>query len=323
MNRISTTDLLCNEKLEFLFGPKQKSSSELTETKEKISLSVFTSWLEEVKKEKAPFKALSQRCASHITIELESGSTITCKLYEKAWESTAFGRVRKGTFCYIDLNDEESEQKDPLFRLRMSQDRQTGEWLWVNRGKELSGKKVMELAEKISRSMSIKKCFLADAATITTTSGKKMHIRIPLQIMKGHGFYGPLFSIANVNQMPSNVAMSGSEKKIEFHQDRSTHKKNVTWMQNLKVSEIQNLLTNDAKKQLIEILERNKIAETSTFQLLLETLYKSKESSPDYENTVFLLLDFPHLVSQTTRQKKYVNILGKLNTSMLLSASFN
>ncbi len=322
MNRILTkADLVCHETVDFIFGPKQTSSSDLTESSDKITQNVFFSWLQELQKEQEPYKSLSERCASIKTIQLDSGASLTCKIYEKGWESTAFGEKKTGQFRYIDLF-EENETEKPLFRLRMSQDHQRGEWLWVNKGAKTSGKQVVVVAEKISRCMRIKKCFLADAATIKAKNGREMHIRMPLQIMRGYGLYGPLFTIANASHIVSNVLEFGSKKLLTYHQNAKQHQKDVEWMQKLKVSELKSIVKDEGRGLLQELAQSAHADDNTTFQAFLEALYKTKEISEDYEKAVFLLFDFPNIGYVTKMQKKYFSVLNKLNHNMLMSASF-
>lgn len=292
--------------------------------------------------------------------------------------ASQFG-FQEGDFRYIELFEHDpvtrcTENKS-LVGIRMSPDYETGEWLWINRGEKTSGKDAQGWAEHISRVMKIKTCYLGDCAKVTASDGERdIAIRISLQIMYGGGYYrrfslfqteGLITAGLDSDEEEETHDIAGKKIKTEEHvsteisgpadmdlepeiaaapirydQDVKKHKKELKWLQQLKVQTIFfEILKHRAKEQreFGIILERYALPADSvklqplfarcnwSFQELLKILYARKDEPQalaDYEWVFFNLLDFVQLSDKSSQQKRFLWIVEKLFFNMLMSASF-
>lgn len=246
MNRISTVcDLIHSEPVApIMVAVTHESSSEGTRSDiTYIDESQFINWLQSAERCPDPFAFLANRMNKteaqnwNVYFSLTAQTAVECRLAVDVWDSTAFGQVQPGEFKYIELFEHNKETgksgEKALFTLRFSGDAKEGEWLWINRGDFVSGSWVKELAEKISRSMKIATCYLADSSKV-----RDIAIRIPLQIMRGYGYYGPLFTIAEQYDSLSNVTITGSDELLKYNQNPQQHQTDLVWLQAVKVSQI-------------------------------------------------------------------------------------
>lgn len=299
-------------------------------------------------------------------IRLNNDSILECQLTFDEWSSTAFGKKKEGQFCYIELYDHDpltgkSEDKS-LIAIRMSEDHQKGEWLWINRGNHIPGKQAKIMAEEISSAMRIKKCYLADSAKVSSIDGKDIAIRIPLQLIFGKSFYSNPFSLVNTKKpklagliiydestsdleedLPPGLERESS-KPIEYNQNVEEHQKDLKWLQELKVKTIYQQILNknaDGQAHFAALLDRYapKINGKKghplslfnrcnwSFQKLMATLYEAKKENPqalaDYEWIYFNLLDYTQLTDESPIKERYAWTVEKLFFDMLMSADFS
>lgn len=312
---------------------------------ETITEEVFMKRLEDAKIAYDPFTTLAENChlmdnTSRCIITLNSGAVVELTLSNDPWSSTAFKCVQPGLFRYITLQEHDvaTETTKPLelHVVRMSNDHKEGEWLHINKGDTISGKSMKDIAEKISLTMRITECLLVDAAKVKSSDGRDIHIRIPLQIMHGHGYYGPLFTLAPISNSPSAIEIGTSGKFLRFNQDPKKHANDLKWMQTLALSSIHDeVLAKKAhlKKALGAITQRAYPVQSvedrmkTTFQDFLKNLYAKKASSPkateDYEWTMFNLLCYFNKPADNPTAKKYNKVMQALDNNMLMWTSFS
>lgn len=272
-------------------------------------------------------------------IALDDGCYLECQLAEDAWTSTAFGESEKGTFRYIELFEHDpatgvTDDHHLLF-IRISLNYETGEWNLINKGNNFSGKQSKAWAEEMSRAMKIKECFLADQATVLSSKGKEIAIKVPLQIITGQSYYSPTFSLFDTRLVKKPLLCGvgiGKENKACFvyNQDIEKHRKELLWLQKLKVQKIYDEVLKDrktAQKDFGKLLKRYPTVKGMTFQQLLQVLYKGmKENNQvlqDYEWVYFNLLNADKLSDNTRIQTRFLTIVDRLYWNMLLVARFD
>lgn len=320
----------------------------------------FGNMLEQARLSDDPFWALAERMTKKsfekgeywsCIIRLKSGCHLECQLAQDEWTSTAFGEKKAGEFNYIELFEHDpatgiTDDKQLVF-IRIAQNYETGEWILINRGQLISGKESGAMAEAICRAMKIKQCFLADQAVVPASGGRKMAIKVPLQIMTGRSYYMPLFSLFETKtaDQPILCGVGIGEEDIPsyiYHQDVAEHAQEILWLQQLKVQTIHNAILKNrtaAKKEFAKLLERHapRLDEIDcrplfercdvTFQQLMQSLYAKMKEQPqalqDYEWLYFNLLDARLLTDKTKIQKRFLSIINKLYWNMLLVASFD
>ncbi len=299
-------------------------------------------------------------------IRLDKDCVLECQLAHDKWSSTSFGKTKKGKFRYIELFDHDpatgKTENKSLITIRLSEDHQKGEWLWINRGKNIPGKKAKTMAEEISRAMKIKKCYLSDSATVTSIDGKDIAIRIPLQVIFGKGFYANPFSLVhtkkpklaglNINDDSTNDfedgSLTGLEQEasipINYDQNVDVHQKELKWLQELKVKTIYNQILNKGTENQVQfaaLVERyapkingKKGLPLSlfnrckwSFRTMMKELYERKNKCPqalaDYEWVYFNLLDYTKLTDASPIQERYAWFVEKLFFNMLMIADFS
>lgn len=343
MNRICTvSDFIHSEPLAPVMVSvtpvgKQESSSE--NTRADIAYSSegqLITWLNDAERCSDPFSLLTSRLQQVADKNWNGYFTLTpqtaveCRLAFDVWDSTAFGQEQPGEFKYIELFEHNRETTKTagkaLFILRFSSDSTEGEWLWINRGDTLPGSRVKELAEKISRSMKIVTCYLADSAKVDDIA-----IRIPLQIMRGYGYYGPLFSLAEKYNCKSNVAIFGSDEQLQYNQNPQQHQFDLAWLQAVKVNQlftfvfkgcpaVQSKLSSVAKKHLTGLRYMKDC--DATLQDFMRMLYADTRRSCDYKWACHTLLNQYLIPEETDLQKQYKRTLIALDHNMLHVAHF-
>lgn len=289
----------------------------------------FSNWLDGVQKEPDPFTALCKKCQKvaedvwTTQFKDESGNLIDAKLCYWDWDSTAFGTKQPGTFRYIELF--ENSSKKPLVYIRLSQDKIDGEWLWINKGDKVSGTQSTTMAKKISDAIRLT-YYLADSAKTPMNIGGEMPIRVPLQVMRGYGYYGPTFTLASTTSTKSKVRIHETNRTLFYKQNPKKHEKDLTWLQNLKISDILKNIVKDNQESVEWLTETKKFYFKKegdvTLQKLILKLYQTKEARADYECAYLTLLCTTELPRDTPEQKKYYNVIKALHHNMLMYANF-
>lgn len=343
MNRISTaSDLIHSEPVVPIMvhvtqAIKQESSSENTRADiTYLNEGQFITWLSDAERCADPFTHLTSRLQQvaeknwNTYFTLTPQTTVECRLAVDAWDSTAFGQEQPGEFNYIELFEHNKETaksaEKALFILRFSSDSKEGEWLWINRGDTVSGSQVMALAEKISRGVKITTCYLADSSKVNAIA-----IRIPLQIMRGYGYYGPLFTLAEKYNCVSNVTITGSDELLQYNQNPQQHQTDLAWLQAVKVNQIftvvfkgctaiQSKLSTIAKRHLPGLRYMKDCG--LTLQDFISMLYANKGKICDYEWACQTLLNHYIIPEETDLQKQYKRVMTTLDHNMLHVAHF-
>lgn len=320
-----------------------------------IQQDTFYSLLSQAAKEVDPFVALTKHFADKegywtCIFQLDKGAHIECQLAWDTWSSTCFDKMKPGNFRYIDLYEHNTitatSDNKPLVSIRISEDHKEGEWLWINRSISITGRQAIHLGEKISRAMKIEKCFLADTAKVKASDGiSEIAILVPQQIIQGHGYYAPLFTLFDTNKttIKSPITISGFDKKLTFYQNPKTHQKDLTWLQALKIDALYSDILKHRKedrqafasllKRTIPELNQVKVKLSTSFlgctwtlQKLISCLYSKRHDSPqallDYEWIYFHLLETPLQTCNTPIQQKYAQACRRLFANMLMHASF-
>jgi len=312
----------------------------------------FSQLLQQAHQEADPFLAFTNLITvkeGHWTcfIELDSGACVECQLAFDKWDTTTFGEERPGLFRFIEVFEHDREtgitEEKQLVSIRIDEGHHEGEWLWINRGKHISGRESKAIAEEISRAMGIETCYLADTAKVPASDGKRdIYISVIQQVISGRGYYSPLFSLAHTEKPILSAFTAGEDKKpLYYKQNVDKHQKELKWLRNLKISKIyENILKGSPQEQeeLVAILERNKFAPRNakkdaewilksrlSLQDMMKTLYMHKNDGPqalsDYEWAHFTLLDATHIEMKSYLHNRYIWITEKLFFNRLLSAS--
>ncbi len=328
----------------FKNSDQRRDSLETSEAKVNyLTKDEFSAMLEEVKRENDPFTALAQKITRKKTqscciVKLATNDFVECVLSEGKWDSTTFKNKQPGKFRFIKFFEYNSESsthsKTKLVNIRISQDHSEGEWLSINKVKQITGNQAKELAEKVSRAMRIKKCFLTDSATVTLPNGVTIALRIPLQVIRGHGYYSPLFSMAKADKIDSlTTANSRTKTYLKFNQNPEKHQEELQWLQGLKILDVYNKIINKSakdKKELSALAQRTYLVPLNqcshTLQDLMTTLYERKNNSEqaqnDYVWASYHLITHTSLKGNSDIQIRYKNITKALDINMLLVASF-
>ncbi|MBS0634420.1 MAG: hypothetical protein JSR37_03040 [Verrucomicrobia bacterium] len=289
----------------------------------------FEALLEQAKLDTSPFHALCRMCNQvkenvwSTEFTHANGAKLDCVLtLSDEWDSTSFGTAQKGPFHYVEL----FQGNNRLAYIRMSQDHVDGEWIEINKGDSITGQQAKELAEKVSRAMRLQICYLADAAKVPMTIGGELSIRVPLQIMRGTGYYGPTFQLLKTLSTKSNVLIAGTTRTLYYKQNPKKHAEKLSWLQNLKITQIKDaILCPDAKKWLTATKKRHFAQQNEiTLQQFIKGLYDKKEAArEDYEWACVHLLTFSQIPRTTKIQKQYYDATKSLLNDMLMFATFS
>ncbi len=307
-------------------APSQAHESESTLSATKstpITLEVFNEYLDTIGKElkSDPFLTIGR------TITFTSGDgCYECRTSIGKWNSSTFGKDEPGDFRYIKVFEKAKKglNKIPLIDIRISQDHQIGEWIGIHKGSTLSGTKVVALAEKISRTVRIKKCFLTDGATVSIPKSGKIALRIPLWIIKGQGFYNPLFSLADGSDEYVKGQTSNSARSL--NQDTKKFQRKLTWLQNVTVADLHNKILTKSPADQKALKKLVPEFGTITLQELMKGLYDKKATSrkamKDYYWACHRLLTHIAIKGESDLQRKYRRATKYLDVYMLHVANF-
>ncbi len=261
------------------------------------------------------------------------GEVLECRLSTGQWESSTFLDPEEGEFHYVTVYSQGSET-EPLIKIRFSEDHALGEWISIHKSKTLSGKEVVLLAEKISYAIGIKKCFLTDDSKVTIPKLGEIALRIPLWVIKGQGFYNPIFALANgkdkdVRCRNSRLSIPGTGRTIVFSkQNPKEFAKDLLWLQSQKMSDVYSKMRkrSAADQQWLKELLEGSNPKSLTLQEFMSGLYEKKTASTkgkkDYYWACHRLITHWAIRGKSNYERKFHRITQTLDHYMLHVASF-
>ncbi len=313
----------------------------------------FSNLLTRAKHSSDPFETL--RTAFHDKgdyhthfIRLESGVYVECQVTTDEFASNCFmneealalatGKKPSGPYRFIEMYTYHPEtgvtDEKHLLSIWMDKHHEVGGWAEINGTPQMKGRDSKRVAEKLSRSMKIKDCFLADNAQTLSASGKrKIDISLPLQIMGQPPYYAPTFSLFNTPcPIPSDIIINDETgETYAFSQNSERHAKKLKKLQETSVQALHDDILIDRKsaQSAFKALVRRYNPEfTFTLHELVKTLYETsktgnKKALKDYEWVCFNLLNTQSIPGTTEAQRKYGKALEIIFFSKLYKADFS